>query len=241
MATLEENILRFLGEVVAYGGGSSLIAFLVFRFLGKNWIENMFAQKLQDYKHHQALELQRLKVEIDSMLSGVLKIQEKEFDTLPEAWYKLGDAYSRVEQLVSSVQTYPNLDRMSSQQLEEFLSNSEFYESQKQEIRDASSKLERYQEIIFWHRLHEVKKACSEFHNYVVRQGIFFSPTIKEKFVNVSQELWNILAKKQVGHEANDWKTQSEAWIKVQERAEPLYKSIETEIYTLLHAHGEKL
>ena len=113
-----EQLLKFLGEIVAYGGGAAVIAYFVFQFLGKTWIENKFAQKLDQNRHQQALELQRLRIEIDSMLSGVLKIQEKEFETLPEAWQKLDDAYSQVSSLVSPMQLFPNIDIMNSAQLE---------------------------------------------------------------------------------------------------------------------------
>lgn len=238
--TMDAQILRFLGEVVAYGGGAAVVAYFLFQFLGKSWIENKFAQRLEQHKHDQALELQRLRVEIDSMLSGALKIQEKEFETLPEAWSKLDEAYGRVRQLVSPLQQYQDLDCMNSQQLEEFLEGTELYDSQRQEIRAASEKLKRYQEIIFWHRSSAVKKTFADFHNYIARQGIFFPPSLKEKFTNISDDLWDALVSKEVGKEAGDYKMQTDAWKKLKDRTEPLYKAIESEIHQRLHAHGGK-
>jgi hypothetical protein len=32
---MKEKILEFLGEIVAYGGGATVIAYLTFTFLGK--------------------------------------------------------------------------------------------------------------------------------------------------------------------------------------------------------------
>ncbi len=152
-----EQIFRFLLEFIAYGGGAAAVAYLIFQFLGKSWIENKFSQNLEHYRHQQALEFQRLRVEIDSMLSGVLKLQDKEFETLPEAWKKLDDAYGHVSALTSPGQTYPNLDRMTSAQLEEFFLKSELYETQKDDIRKSAQKLNAYQEAIFWHRLTHCK------------------------------------------------------------------------------------
>lgn len=34
-----EQVLQFFGKVALYGGGSVTLAFAVFRFLGKSWIE----------------------------------------------------------------------------------------------------------------------------------------------------------------------------------------------------------
>jgi len=236
--TVTEQILRFIGEVVVYGGGAAAIAYLVFQFLGKSWIENKFAQKLEQYKHQQALELQRLRMEIDSMLSGALKIQEKEFETLPEAWRKLDEAYGRVSALVSPAQEYPGLDRMNAVQLEEFLGGSELLESQKQVIRESSEKVDAYREAIFRHRLHAVKKSCADLHNYVVQYGIFFPPPIKDKFTKASEELWSAVSYKQVGQEAKDYKMQNEGWKKIKADIDPLYRALESDVHTRLQSHG---
>jgi hypothetical protein len=235
---VSDPILRFLGEVVAYGGGAAVIAYLVFQFLGKSWIENKFAQRLEQHKHQQALEIQRLRVEIDSMLNGVLRIQEKEFETLPEAWRKLDEAYGRVSALTSPGQQYPNLDGMTSARLEEFLESSELFNTQKDDIRQSQEKVNTYQEAIFWHRLHAVKQACADLHNYVARYGIFFPPDLKDKFTRVSEELWSALTYKAVGHEAKDYKLQSEGWKKIKADIDPLYKAIELDIHARLHSHG---
>jgi hypothetical protein len=109
----------FLGQVISVGGGAAVISYLLFQFLGKSWIENKFAQRLDQLKHEQALELQRLRVEIDSLLSGALKLQEREFLVLPEAWVKLDEAHNLVSWLAAPFQQYPDLDRMTQAQLED--------------------------------------------------------------------------------------------------------------------------
>lgn len=236
--TVSDPILRFIGEVVAYGGGAAAIAYLVFQFLGKSWIENKFAEKLEQHKHQQALEIQRLRVEIDSMLSGVLRLQEKEFEALPEAWRKLDEAYNRVSALVSPAQQYPNLDGMTQERLEEFLASSELFDTQRDLVRRSSNKVDTYREEIFWHRLHAVKQACTEFHNYVARYGIFFPPDLKGKFAKVSDELWSALNYKAVGHQAKDYEFEHQGWKKIEADIAPLYKAIESDIYVRLHSHG---
>jgi hypothetical protein len=236
--TVTEQILRFLGGVVAYGGGAVAIAFLFFRFLSKSWLENKFAQKLEQFKHQQALEIQRLRVEIDSMLSGVLKIQEKEFETLPEAWCKLDEAYGRVSALAAPLQQYPDLEHMTAVQLEEFLGGSELLESQKADVRNSTDRLKTYQDAIFWHKLHTVKKACADLHNYVARWGIFFPLELKEKFARISEELWSSVSSVELGHQFNDYRMRNEGWKKTRADVEPLYKAIESDIQARLHSHG---
>src|SRR5690606_39119236 len=103
----------------------------------KKWIENKFAEKLELLRHSQAMELQKLRVKIDSMLSGAIKIQEKEFESLPEAWERFDRALGLLSHVASPMQEYPDLNRYSSVQLDEYLASLDFAESQKDEIRNA--------------------------------------------------------------------------------------------------------
>lgn len=236
---MPDVILKFIGEVVAYGGGAAAIAYLIFQFLGKSWIENKFAEKLKQLEHQQALELQRLRVEIDSMLSGAIRLQEREFDVLPEAWKKLDEAHGLVTWLVAPMQSYPDLNKMNSQELSEFFTSSELADSQKQRIVSASSKTEAYIDIIFWHRLNKVRTSIGELRDFVAAHGIFLPTELKEQFVKVVDLLWSALVSKQIGVEAKDYKLQTAGWEKVQSEIQPLYKSIETEIQLRLQSHAK--
>src|ERR1700729_4202931 len=88
-----DQALKYFGSLVLSASAGGAVAFGLFRFLGKSWVESKFAERLEAFKHQQALEIQRLRVEIESMLSGALKLQELEFEVLPEAWKRLDDAY----------------------------------------------------------------------------------------------------------------------------------------------------
>ena len=237
---ISEQVFKFLGEVIAYGGGGAVIAYLLFQYLGKTWIENKFAQHLDRLRHQQALEIQKLRVEIESMLSGAIKLQEKEFQVLPEAWEKLDESHGLVAWLVSPLQKYAAVGKMTPPQLDEFLERCEFTESQKNDIRNSPDKDAKYREITFWHRLHKTKKAFGDLQSFIARNGIFLHPELKEKFSTISKMLWSAVVSKEVGHEAQDWNIQTEGWKKIEKEAEPLYKSIEADIQARLQSHGRK-
>ena len=233
-------ILSFLLKIIAYGGGAAAIAYLIFQHLGKTWIENKFAERLDQVRHQQALELQKLRVEIDSLLSGAIKLQEKEFTILPEAWVKLDEAHGLVSWLVSPAQQYADVNRMNSAQLEEFLAGTDYTTLQKDDIRNSNERSKTYQEIVFWHRLQKVKVAFSKLQSFIARNGIFLSPELKGKFSKISETLWSAIVSKEIGHEAQDWKMQNEGWEKIKKETEPLYKSIESDIQARLQSHGQK-
>lgn len=235
-----DEVLRFLGEVVLYGGGSATVAFLLFQYLGKGWIDARFAERLEAFKHEQAKELQRMKVEVESVLSGALKLQDREFTVLPDAWHKLNEAYSLTAWVVSPMQQYPSVGRMADDELDEFLKGSELLDSQKTRVRDANfrERDKTYQAHIFWHRMGRAKKAASELQTYVASQGLFLPPSLKQQFSEMLPILWRALTSKEVGHEAEDWEMQSEAWDELQAKGESLHKLIEKAIEDRLHSHG---
>lgn len=234
------DILTIVIQVLAYGGGSAAVAYLLFQYLGKSWIENKFAQRLDQVRHQQALELQRLRVEIDALLSGAIKLQEKEFSVLPEAWAKLDEAHGIVAWFVAPYQEYADIDRMGTLQFEEFLASTEFTFSEKDEIRNSGEKSQTYRDILFWYRLRKVRHACGELQNYIARHGIFLPIELKDKFTKITDMLRSAVISKEVGHEAKDWKMQGEGWKKIKEETEPLYKSIEADIQGRLQSHGKK-
>ncbi len=215
-----------------------MVAYLFFRFLGKSWIESKFSQNLELFRHQQALELQRLRVEIDALLSGALKLQQKEFEYLPIAWVKLDIAYSSVSALVSPSQKYPALDRMTPAELEEFLEKTELLDTQKTGIRNSDERVNAYREAIFWHQLHSVKKNCNDFHNYAVHHSIFFPPELKAKLTDVAEHLWQAISAKELATHIEDYKFQSDTWRALQKDISPLYFAIEKDIYARLQEHG---
>jgi hypothetical protein len=234
------DALSLLGQLITLAGGGAVVAYGLFRYLGSKWIENKFAERLEQLRHTQALELQRLRVEIDSLLSGAIKLQDKEFQTLPEAWVKLDEAFGQVSHLTAPFQQYPDLDRLNNAQLEEFLSGTTFTTTQKGEIRNAEKKTNKYQELIFRYRLSDVRKSIADLHNYVERNSIFMPPDLKKHFEKVTNDLWSAMVSKEVGHDVQDWKMQGEGWDKVKKEVEPLRKNIEEMIYARLQAHGKR-
>src|SRR5690606_22536041 len=109
-----DTIWSFLVQMLASGGGGAVVAYFLFQYLGDDWIESKVADRLERLRHQQALELQRLRVQSDALLTGAIRLQEKEFLVLPEAWAKLDEAHGLVAWLASPLQQYADVDRMNS-------------------------------------------------------------------------------------------------------------------------------
>jgi hypothetical protein len=223
---METSILQFLGKVIAYGGGAAVVAYAIFTFLGKKWIEHELNKKLEQVRYR-----------INTLFSRVTKIHEKEFEVLPEAWYKMQDALGRISHLTSLFQQYPDLNQMSQSALEEFLEKSRLHKFEKQELLQASDKVSYYEDKIFWHELRDVEEAFWDFHNYIIKNKIFLSPDLQEQFTKIDDVMWSAIVERKVGHEANDREMWHKAYKKIKEEINPIRDVIEKLVQTRLHYH----
>ena len=189
------DILRILGEVVLYGGVVTGLAFALFRFLGQKWIEGKFAEKLESYKHEQNKEIENLRFRINTIFSRVVKLHDKEFEILPIAWGLVNDAYQAVLRCISGFRQFPDLDKLSEQELEEFLTGTDFSDTQKNRIRASDQKVGEYGKIVTWVEIELARKAFFEFHSYIVKNRIFLGNELKEMYDrvdNIMLKMWVI-------------------------------------------------
>jgi hypothetical protein len=223
---METAIFQFLGKVIAYGGGAAVVAYAIFTFLGKKWIEHELNKKLEQVRYR-----------INTLFSRVTKIHEKEFEVLPEAWYKMQDALGRISHFTSLFQQYPDLNQISQSALEEFLEKSRLHKVERQELLQASDKVSYYEDKIFWHELRDVEEAFFDFHNYIIKNKIFLSPDLQEQFTKIDDVMWSAIVERKVGHEANDHEMWHKAYKKIKEEINPIRDVIEKMVQARLHYH----
>src|SRR6266851_4672852 len=176
-------------------------AYAAFRFLGKKWLEARFAERLEKFKHDQNQEIERLRYRINALMDRTTKLHQHEFEVLPQVWEKLGIAFTATANFTSRITSYPDLDRMGDAQYSEFLANSGLLNWQKDELRQGSDRNRRYQKMIFWHRLHDVKISHADFHNYFISKGIFIQLDLKEKIRALSNMMYDAFRERELDQE----------------------------------------
>lgn len=231
---------QYILSIIAAGGGGGALAYVLFKSLGEKWLDNKFASRLQEHKHEQEKEIQRLRAEIDSMLNGVLKLQEREFQVLPELWEKIHEAYRYTLSFVASFQNYPSIEKMNIQELEEFFCVEEWMkESQKKSIRESADRNKEYQEIYFWHQYNLSYKAIKELQLYSNKNGIFFPKTIFSETEQLVKTLISLLTRHEQEHRRNTVSFDTETTTD-KNTAETLYNSLKSTITQQLRSHTKQ-
>jgi len=230
-----DKIFSFLGQVIIFGGGSVGVAYLVFTYLGKKWIDNKFEKRLTKFDHELNLQIEQYKFEINSLFNRISKIHEKEFEVLPTMWLKLVEAMGKVSQLTDPSQQYPELNKMSKAEIEELLSEINLYDSQKDKIRNAKDKTKNYTKSIFLLNLVEANTFVYDFHNYLIFNKIFLSHDLFEKFSQIDLLLRNSLMELEIPEGTEDDIRLLETFSKITDGSKELIKEIEYQIQKRLH------
>ena len=227
-----DEFTQCLGRFFFYGGVSVGLFWLVAQKSAERWIDAHFAKRQKVFEHEQAKELQRIKAKLDTVIQGSLKLQEREFKIIPEAWEKVGDAYGLARWLCSPMQSYSSLQHMSESHLEEFLSKQELlWETQKEQIRKtaAANRDKVWQEIDTRMRYSKAYSALAAADKFVKANSIFLPDDLREQFNKLVQVVWEALISFDIGSDqhSKDYKMIREAWEQLNNDGEPLHAEIE--------------
>lgn len=217
-----DDVLKFIGQVVAYGGGIAAISYLIFIWLGRKLMEDWFSKSLKNYEFR-----------INSLLNRVTKIHEKEFEVLPEAWIRLQDALGAMTQLAQPLPSgYQDASRMSNVELNEFLETLELSQREKEELVNSTdnNRNNSLREKLFQHSLVDTQDCINKFHNYLSYNRIFLSSDLFDEFLNIDHLLY--LATSKLRMEGGDsW----EAAMRLSADAQGVARNIEALIQKRLH------
>jgi hypothetical protein len=194
-----EVIFSFLGQVVSIGGGAAAIAYAVFHFLTKNWIQNQLAK-----------DLEIAKSEISLIAARQLKLHDREHIVFPEVWSRLNDACASLGAAVSSLKESPDLDRMPEVQFKKWLESSDFSDQQREYLANEKDKNRAYNKISDWRLLVEAQGNYIKFETYLGSNRIFLDPRIKEKLDRILSLFKDVWMKKMLhweGHRVTEGKS----------------------------------
>jgi hypothetical protein len=222
-------LLKAAGAVLVAGGGAAALTWSS-ALLGRQMAASKFNQRLEQFKHVQQVEMENLRFKINSMFDRTTKLHQREFDVVPAAWALLVECKNQVTSLIAAFQQYPDLDRMTGPQLDEFLEGSFLVMWQRDELKAAAKKVDYYIDAVFYHRYDQARAACREAHVYVLKNGIFMPREMKEKFDRISDLAWKALVEHQINNSDRPMPRLKEARDALNTEGEPLMKSLEEAI-----------
>jgi hypothetical protein len=231
-----KDIVALIGVLGITGAAATAAAFGLFRLLAKGWLQGQFDKDLADFRSKKDQELERLKAEFARLSDRNAKFHAKEYEVLPEAWGLLNKAHGAVFEAVSAFQQYPDLGKMTGDELEEFLSASDFQESKKRKIRESSDRNRTYSNVYTWVQISRGFRAQGEFYNYVILNGVFIEDAIAEKFVSAAKALRSAMIARQLSADDRGAGDMWQQAVKALEEVDPLVAEIKGDVRSRLRA-----
>ncbi len=177
-AIMQIDVPNLIFSVVAAGGGGALIAFGIFKTLGTKWLDSRFAAQLEEQRAKYATETEHLRFKIAGMLDRTTKLNQREFEVLPDIWAKADEAHRHAASLVGRWRKYPDFSRLSGGAFETQLKESPLEDWQRVEMRalPASERNAYYSERMKWIELYRAKVASHDFSKALSTNGIYLHP-----------------------------------------------------------------
>ena len=184
---LYANIGALIGYLVLGASGASAVTFFLFKLFAEKWMSSKFNQQLESFKHQQQREIEELRFRIGTMMDRAIKLHQREFEVLPETWSRMSNAFGAVAAISIGLNRFNQVDRMSDVEIKEVLNETNFSESVKARIVDATGDYRQrlYLQHERWRRKNIAGKALGDFEEYLEKNGVFVSSAIKEKFTEM--------------------------------------------------------
>jgi hypothetical protein len=218
---MADVIFSYIGQIVLAGGGGALIAYLVFQFLGKSWIQNQLAK-----------DLELAKSEISLLTARRMKLHDREYVVFPEIWSKLHKSSESLERAISAFKEFPDLNRMSQLEFAKWLERAELPEAHRDYLTVEKNKNQAYSRILDWRALVEANNDFLNFQIHYQSNRIFLSPDLKEKLDRIEALIKSVWIKKKLdfdGHKLSEGKSfLLEAHEKYKDEIKPIIKEIES-------------
>jgi len=223
--------------LLAAGGGSALTVGMV-RKLATNWLDGRFNKNLEVFKHKQAKEIQRLRLEIDALLSGAIKLQEREFEILPEIWSRVDEATRLVRSLISPFTRVEDFSLLPEEGIVEIMNERKVPQYRILEILNLKPehRLGAMRQWEFEEALRFARDAHQRLQDTASRFAIFLSPSLRDLLQDSTLQLGLVIGTKEAHRGRTGEYTLPMATF--DEKVLPIKERLRAEIAGRLRGHG---
>ena len=166
-------------------GGAIGAALLLPTKFGEILFKYRFDQAIEGYKAEQGRQLEKLREQLGHVGDRGRRSNELEFASIREVWEKLTKAFLATGSCVANVIEYSDINQLTPQDLDAFLSTTGFSDGQIDQIRKASDHLDMYIKIVTWRSIAQAGQENFETSLLLRERRIFMPDAIRSQFQGV--------------------------------------------------------
>lgn len=162
-----------LQTAIAAGIATTAFVILLPTKFGEKYLSFRFDRKLAELKDNQDQKIEALKEQLSHFGDRGKRSNEREYESLSDIWGQFVDAFHSTEGCVTQFIEHPDFTRLTDEEIDSFLSATDFSEDQKQKFRSSSDKNEFYSRTIAWKNIAKAHNQIFEVRIALKKRGIF--------------------------------------------------------------------
>jgi hypothetical protein len=182
--------------IAAIGGAIGTLLLLPSK-LGEMLFKYRFDKEIEGFKADQGAKLERLREQLSHLGDRGRRSNEMEFSAIREVWEKIVEAYGATHGCVVNFIQHPDLNALSSQELDGFLSTTGFSKEQCDQISKAANHNDMYIKIVTWRAIANAAQSNFDVNLLLRKLRIFMPDVLRSEF----QSLIDLLQAAQVERE----------------------------------------
>ena len=153
-----------------------------------------WTKKLETYKATLNKEMEEYKTNLNLRYYRKSSFSKDELDILKQLWAHFIETFYSFNKTCASFKTYPNVSKMSEQELQEYLSSIEFITiSDRERILNSHEKQKEINKLLNLISLQETNNNLYNCIKYLDKNSMFITPNIKDKFDILSKKMRSAL------------------------------------------------
>jgi hypothetical protein len=221
LSPVGSEIMGWIGTIVVAGGGGAVVTFGLIKLFAEKWLNIKFEERLEGLKQQHRKEMDR-----------ATKLHQREFDALPEAWGQLNEAVRATRAI--KFQYDVNIDPLSEEQLNNYLSTSPLDKFQQAEVKAAADRSKRFSDYSLLHSFGAAVTTYNNYARYLHTNGIFIESRLRDKFYEIEELILEAISEQRANFEQRQdpkgplWKT--EKLDALLEKGRSLLQALEREV-----------
>jgi hypothetical protein len=175
--------INFILQTLA-SSALAIIAFVGIKStaVGERFLNHHLERKIADLKHVHEEKIEALRADLAHLQDRGRRANELEFDAASKIWHAFVDAYNKTLQAIADFLTFPDLDKLPSEDLAAFLESTELSPQQRAQVSGATDKIKMYTNIMRLRRINIAGAAIYDGRLLLRTNGIFISSETSKRF-----------------------------------------------------------
>lgn len=156
---------------------------------GERMLGEAFEKRIAAFKHQQTIELGKLQGNLDHLKDRGQRSNEREFQALQDVWERFVEAYRNMQGAVAQFYSFPDLDRMTDDDVASFLDANNVAPDSRMRILKADDKKHAFGNYIEAKTLNAAVEAIQKASETVLKQSVFIPADLQLRFELAIQRL----------------------------------------------------